>query len=252
MRQRPDTSLIALMSRRKPVKRKWILRLRWRRTLRSLKQMFRSPVSCRVERGSRGSQLSSWSAMTEEVVRQISVQVVQQIDVPVPQSFVQKEEVPQGMTQEVLVLVAVLQVQIVDVPVVDVPVMMQQQMPMLQKVPRTVEIPQAPQERISACIVERAIDVPVRQNLGETTTVVKLAPHERVQQRTVEQIATNRIAVAPVVMQRQRPAIRQSQKLRSHMCRSRSRAGGKGGNWKVDRDRSAFPCRIRITLELVR
>ena len=180
-------------------------------------------------------------------MRQISVQVVQQIDVPVPQSFVQKEKVPQGMTQEVLVPVAVLQVQIVDVPVVDVPVMMQQQMPMLQKVPRTVEIPQAPQERISACIVEQVIDVPVRQNLGETTTVVKLAPHERVQQRTVEQIATDRIAVAPVVMQRQRPAIRQSQKLRSHSCRSRSRAGGKGGNWKVDRDRSAFPCRIRIT-----
>ena len=203
------------------------------------------------------------SPRTEEVLRQIPVQVVQQIDVPVPPPFVQKEKnfvetpqvqmierpcpVPSGMTQEVLTLVAVFQVQIVDVPVVhidrivELTAVCRRQEPTIKTSQKTVkvttEIPQervqqrtleqnidvpvpptaeetveVPRERISACIVEQVIDVPVWQKVGETTTVVELAPHERVQQRTFEEIATDSIAVAPVVMQRQRPAIQQSQK----------------------------------------
>ena len=59
--------------------------------------------------------------------------------------------------------------------VIDVLVMTQKQLPMLQKVPRTVEIPQVPEERTSECIVGQFIDVPVCQILDETTAAAKLA-----------------------------------------------------------------------------
>ena len=58
----------------------------------------------------------------------------------------------------------------------------QKQLPTLQKVQRTVEIPQV------ECIVGQFIDVPVWQILDETTAAAKLAPHERVHQRTLEQL----------------------------------------------------------------
>ena len=66
--------------------------------------------------------------------------------------------------------------------VIDVLVMTQKQLPTLQKVQRTVEIPQVD------CIVGQFIDVPVWQILDETRAAAKLALYERVQQRTLEQL----------------------------------------------------------------
>ena len=65
--------------------------------------------------------------------------------------------------------------------------MMRRQAHTLQKVEKTGEVSQA-----------QHIDVPVWQILDETIAVLKLAPHERVQQRTLEQVVD-----VPVATQRQ-------------------------------------------------
>ena len=78
--------------------------------------------------------------VTKEVVRQMPVQVVQQIDVPFLQPFVQTvEEIVEVRQVHMVERPYPVPVVVLQVLILDVPVVMPRQTPMIRKVPKTLE-----------------------------------------------------------------------------------------------------------------